>query len=261
VSGLHLHRLSVAYGEVTVVDEVSMDAASGSWLGLIGPNGAGKTTLLRAMTGLVPHQGTVTAGGEEVRALSRRGLARLIAYVPQRPSIPQGLAVADYVLLGRTPHISYLGYEGRHDLDVVADVMRRLEIGRLAGRGLGTLSGGEVQRVIVARAMAQEAPIMLLDEPTNALDVGHQQEVLELVDDLRRERKLTIVTAMHDLSLAGQFAEELVLMDRGRVIVAGSASDVLTEDAIRRHYGASVRVLRDGARIAVVPQRPVRQIE
>jgi iron complex transport system ATP-binding protein len=261
MTALRLREVSVAYGEVTVVDEVSIDAASGSWLGLIGPNGAGKTTLLRAMAGLVPHRGMVAADGNEVRRLSRRKLARLIAYVPQRPSIPPNLAVADYVLLGRTPHIAYLGYEGRHDLDVVADVMRRLEIDRLTRRALGTLSGGEVQRVIVARALAQEAPIMLLDEPTSALDVGHQQDVLELVDDIRQERGLTVVTAMHDLSLAGQFAERLVLMDGGRVIRAGGASAVLTEDIIRRHYGASVRVLHDGGRIAVVPQRPVRQVE
>jgi iron complex transport system ATP-binding protein len=261
MTGVTLRGLSVAYDGLAVVDRISLDVPSGTWLGLIGPNGAGKTTLLRATAGLVPHQGTVAVGGDEARSLSRRSLARAIAYVPQRPSIPAGLGVADYVLLGRTPHISYFGSEGRRDLSLVRDVLERLDIGHLAGRALGTLSGGEVQRAILGRALAQEAPVLLLDEPTSALDVGHQQEVLELLDELRQERKLTVITAMHDLTLAGQFAEELVLMDRGRIVIGGPAAEVLTEDAIRLHYGASVRVLRDGEGIAVVPRRSGRAAE
>jgi iron complex transport system ATP-binding protein len=155
------------------------------------------------------------------------------------------MTVADYVLLGRTPYIAYLGTEGRHDLEVSARVIDRLQLSAFKERPLGSLSGGEVQRVLLARALAQEAPVLLLDEPTAALDVGHQQHVLELVDELRHEHYLTVLSAMHDLTLAGQFADELLLLDAGRAVAAGPAREVLTEATIRRHYGASVRILEE----------------
>jgi iron complex transport system ATP-binding protein len=171
------------------------------------------------------------------------------------------MTVADYVTLGRTPYIPYLGMEGSRDLEVVSAVLERLELAPLADRPLGSLSGGEGQRAVLARALAQEAPVLLLDEPTAALDVGHQQQVLELVDELRRERGLTVLSAMHDLTLAGQFAEQLVLLDDGRTVASGPARAVLTEATIRRHYGASVRILVDAdGGIAVLPTRTGRLV-
>jgi iron complex transport system ATP-binding protein len=259
VSGIELAGVSVAYAGVPVLSEVSVAVPAGGWLGLIGPNGAGKTTMLRAVAGLVSHSGRIRIGGGLLSAIGRRRAARLVAYVPQRPQVPASMPVTDYVLLGRTPHVSYLGTEGPRDLAAAAAVMERLGLTPFAGRPLGSLSGGEAQRAILARAMAQESPVLLLDEPTAALDVGHQQHVLELVDELRAERGLTVVSAMHDLTLAGQFSDELLLLDAGRAVAAGPAGAVLTEEAIRRHYGASVRVLQDpDGGVVVLPTRPTR---
>lgn len=251
-----LHGVSVDLDDFRAVDDLSAEVPSGAWVGLIGPNGAGKTTLLRAVLGLVPHGGRITLDGRDHATLSRRDLSRAVALVPQSPQCPPEMPVADYVLLGRTPFISYLGTESRHDLDVVVDVVDRLDLGGLVRRPLHTLSGGELQRVVLARALAQQAPVLLLDEPTSALDVGHQQQVLELVEDLRREQELTIVSAMHDLTLAGQFADRLLLVSNGRLVALGSPAEVLTEHTIGEHYGASVRVLHDECGgVVVVPTR------
>src|SRR5690606_39771859 len=160
--------------------------------------------------------------GRPAGRLRRRERARLVALVPQSPVVPEGITVADYVLLGRTPHLRPLGAEGPQDLAVVHDALALLDLVPVAGRSVSSLSGGERQRVLIARALAQGAPIVLLDEPTTALDVGHQQQVLELVDDLRRCRGLSVVSTMHDLTLAGQYADRLVLLDAGRVVVERS---------------------------------------
>jgi iron complex transport system ATP-binding protein len=253
---VEITEISVAYDRATALRGVSVRATAGGWLALIGPNGAGKTTLLRAVAGLVDFSGEVRILATPLSALNRRRLAQLVAYVPQRPQTPASMAVTDYILLGRTPYIAYLGTESRNDLAVVARVVKRLELESLADRPLGSLSGGEVQRAVLGRALAQEAPVLLLDEPTAALDVGHQQQVLELIDELRREADLTVISAMHDLTLAGQFADQLLLLDGGREVVAGPARVVLTEAIISRHYGASVRILDDPeGGVMVLPTR------
>jgi iron complex transport system ATP-binding protein len=252
-----LRGVSVAYDGVPALRSVDVTVPAGGWLCLVGPNGAGKTTLLRSIGGLVSvARGEVLIGESPVAVLGRREVARLVARVPQRPDAPPAMTVVDYVLLGRTPHIPYLGVEGASDLRIVTGVLERLELTPLAGRRLETLSGGELQRVIVAVALAQESPVLLLDEPTAALDVGHQLQVLELVDELRRERSLTVVSAMHDLTLAGQFADELVLLSEGLVVASGEPRTVLTPDIVARHYGAAVRILEDDdGRVHVLPSR------
>jgi iron complex transport system ATP-binding protein len=256
VTALLLDNVSVAYDGSPAVTGLSLGVPAGAWVGLVGPNGAGKTTLLRATARLVACSGDVLVDGLPLSSLSRRRLARLIAFVPQRPEIPESMAVFDYVMLGRTPYIPYLGAEGRRDIEVVRDVLGRLGLAPLRARALGSLSGGELQRVVLARALAQQAPVLLLDEPTAALDVGHQQQVLELVDALRREHGLTVLSAMHDLTLAGQFTDSLVLMSAGRAAAWGPACAVLTESLIHEHYGASVRVLEDPAGgVVVIPLR------
>jgi iron complex transport system ATP-binding protein len=165
------------------------------------------------------------------------------------------MRVVDYVLLGRTAHLGFFEVEGDADLDVAVKALADLDAGPLADRTVDTLSGGERQRIVIARALAQESPVLLLDEPTTALDVGHQQEVLDLVDRLRSERNLTVLATMHDLTLAGQYADLLVMLDAGVVAAAGSADEVLTEEAVNRHYGARVRVVPDEAGPIVVPVR------
>lgn len=256
MSGLDLRDVSVSYNGTRAVDSLSLEVPGGTWLGLVGPNGAGKTTVLRSIAGLVAIEGRITLGGALISELPRRQLARAVAFVPQRPVIPEGIAVVDYVMLGRTPHISYLGSEGRNDRRVVSSVIGRLELAGFSSRPLSSLSGGEVQRAVLARALAQEARVLLLDEPTSALDVGRAQEVLELVDDLRTGDGLTVVSAMHDLTLAGHFPERLVMFDRGRAVASGSAAEVLTSETIRRYYRATVSVLEEpGGGISVIPTR------
>ena len=255
---IELDAVSVAYGSgPRVVDALNEQVASGEWIALIGPNGAGKSSVLRAIAGLLDHEGRIVVDGRPTSELRRRDLARAVAYVPQQPVLPSDMTVVDYVLLGRTAYIGYFGVEGRRDRAICADLVERLELSAFAGRRLDTLSGGELQRLVLARALAQEAPILLLDEPTSALDIGHQQQALELVDRLRRDHGLTVLSAMHDLTLASQFADRLLLLQRGVVVARGAAPEVLTESNIATHYGAVVRVLRDDdGRVVVVPMRP-----
>jgi len=250
-TALELDRVVVRLGGRNVVDGVSFSVEPGDWVTLIGPNGAGKTSLLRAIAGLVGHRGEIRLNGDPLHALRRRAVARRVALVPQAPLMPAGLSVEEYVLLGRTPYVSYVGREGRGDLAAAASAMVRLDLAELASRQLGTLSGGERQRAVLARALAQEAPLLLLDEPTSALDAGRQQEALELIDGLRLDAGLTVVAAMHDLTLAGLYAPKLLLLSGGRIVAEGAAAEVLTEPLIEEHYGARVRVLEG----AVIPVR------
>jgi iron complex transport system ATP-binding protein len=256
MSGLALDRVSVVRDRREVLHELTVRLPPGGWLALIGPNGAGKSTALLAAAGLLPHRGGVVVDGVDRRRLGAGELARRLAYVAQEPTLPPDIPVVDYVLLGRRPHLSYLGRESRRDLDVVADVLDRLDLSGLAGRPLGELSGGERQRVVLGRALAQQPRVLLLDEPTSALDLGRQQRALELLDGLRREDGLTVVTAVHDLTLAGQFADQLVLLSGGRAVAVGTAAEVLTEQTLGAAYEARVRVLTqpDGT-VAVLPVR------
>ena len=232
---------------------------SGEWLCLIGPNGAGKSSVLRAAAGLVPYTGSVAINQTEIPAASARWRAQHIAYVPQAPVIPTDMSVYEYVLLGRNPYINYFSSETSHDRDVIDRVLDRLDLVQFYTRKLGTLSGGEVQRLVIARALAQEAPVLLLDEPTSALDIGHQQQALELVDSLRREQGLTIISAMHDLTLAGLYADRLVLMHEGHRVAEGTAKQVLRSETLAEFYGVSARVHHEAdGTVVVIPQRSSR---
>jgi iron complex transport system ATP-binding protein len=254
-TGIVLSDLSVSYGEREVVRAVSLGVNPGEWLGLIGPNGAGKSSILRAVAGLVAFKGVVTFGPDEEQP-SRRRASQLVAYLPQRPELPPTMTVGDYILLGRSPYIPLFATERQHDQRAAEEVVKRLALTAFAERRLGELSGGEAQRVVLARALTQGAPVLLLDEPSAALDLGEGQRVLELVDELRHERGLTVISAMHDLGIIGQFADRLAVLVEGRLIEVGVARAVLTEAAIERHFGASVRLVDDGhGGIVVVPVR------
>jgi iron complex transport system ATP-binding protein len=254
-TGVDLIDLSVAYGERVAVSAVSLRVSPGEWLGLIGPNGAGKSSMLKALAGLVPFEGTVTFG-PAAEVPSRRRSSQLVAFLPQRPELPATMTVSDYILLGRTPYIPLFGKERDHDHRAADAVVKRLGLIAFADRRLGELSGGEAQRVVLARALTQGAPVLLLDEPSAALDLGEGQRVLELVDELRRERELTVISAMHDLGIVGQFADRLAVLVDGHLVQVGLARDVLTAAAIERYFGASVRLVDDGrGGIVVVPVR------
>ena len=253
MSAIGLDGVTVTLGGRAVVRDVTAEVEVGEWVALIGPNGAGKTSLLRAVAGLLPCDGIVRLDGVPLVELGRRERAQRLALVPQEPRTPPWLTVAEYVLMGRTPYLRPLAREG--DREATARALSRLELEELAERPLGTLSGGERQRVVVARALAQEAPIVLLDEPTASLDIGHQQQALDLLDALRAADGLTLVAAMHDLTLAAQYADRVLLLDAGRVVADGSPAEVLTEAALAEHYGARVRVVNLDEGIAVLPAR------
>jgi iron complex transport system ATP-binding protein len=256
MSSLGFECLNVRYGEQEALFALTDQVRPGEWLCLIGPNGAGKSSALRAVAGLVPYRGTITVDGAPLAMRSPRRRAALVAYVPQSPLMPDDMTGSEYVLLGRNPYVSYFGSETKHDRMLVDDVVERLDLHEFAHRRLGTLSGGERQRLVIARAIAQEAPILLLDEPTSALDIGHQQQALELVDRLRREHGLTVVSAMHDLTLAGLYADRLSLLHQGHVVATGAAAHVLRPDILSEFYGVSVSVHHepDGT-VVVVPRR------
>lgn len=246
---IHWADVEVRYNGGFRLGPITVEVGDGDWVGLIGPNGAGKSTMLKAAIDLVAHDGVITLAN----GVRRPG--RDIAWMPQRPQLPDGMSVADYVLLGRTPHIAYLSSEGRVDIESVTAALEKLGLTPLAHRPLGTLSGGEAQRAVLARALAQEAPVLLLDEPTASLDIGHAIEVLEVIDDLRRTERLTVVTAVHDLTLAGRFAERLVLLAGGQVCADGKPDEVLTEESLKAHYGAGIRVIHDVDGPTVIPSR------
>jgi iron complex transport system ATP-binding protein len=258
VNAISARGVTVSLGGRAVVHAVDLDVPRGQWVGLIGPNGAGKTTLLRALAGLVPHEGAIALHDRPTTELGRRDWSLLVAVVPQEPVTPPWMTVAEYVLLGRTPHLGRLARESSGDRAAVRRTLARLDLLDHRSRLLGTLSGGERQRVVVARALAQEASIVLLDEPTAALDIGHQQQALELLDTLRSESELTLVAAMHDLTLAAQYADRMILLDHGEVEADGPPASVLTQESIARHYDAYIRVVRVDDRLAVVPARPGR---
>jgi iron complex transport system ATP-binding protein len=255
VPAVEVVDLRVTLGGAPILHGVDLTVETGEWVTVIGPNGAGKSTLLRAVGGLLPVSGTVALFGTPSARLHRRHRARVVATVAQSPVVPPGMAVFDYVLLGRTPYIPPLGRESATDLTAVAEVLDRLDLTGFAARPLATLSGGERQRVFLARALAQGATLLLLDEPTSALDIGHQQEVLELVDQLRRDHALTVLATMHDLSIAGEYADRMVLLDAGRVVATGPPDEVLTEELLATHYRARVRVIEGAHGPVVVPVR------
>ena len=256
MSSLGFECLNVRYGDEEAVFALTDVVKPGEWLCLIGPNGAGKSSALRAVAGLVPYRGTITVDGAPLDIRSPRRRASLVAYVPQAPLMPDDMTGFEYVLLGRNPYIGYFGAETKHDRALVSDLLERLDLSHFAARRVGTLSGGERQRLVIARAMAQEAPILLLDEPTSALDIGHQQQALELVDRLRRDTGLTVVSAMHDLTLAGLYADRLSLLHGGHVVASGSPQQVLRPETLGEFYGVSVTVHHepDGT-VVVVPRR------
>ena len=256
MSSIEFCDVRVRYGRSDVVRGFTDTVRSGEWLGLIGPNGAGKSSLLKAVVGVVPFTGDVIVDGASLALRSRTRRAAVVAYVPQDPLMPSDMTGFEYALLGRAPYVGYFGTESRSDRAMVADVLDRLELGAFAHRRLGHLSGGERQRLVIARALATEAPILLLDEPTSALDIGHQQQALELVARLRTDHGLTVISALHDLTLAGLYSDRLALLHEGVVVASGEPETVLRPETLAEFYGVRVSVHRepDGT-IVVIPRR------
>jgi iron complex transport system ATP-binding protein len=240
-----LRGVTVAYRGKPVVRDVDLDIGAGERVALIGPNGAGKSTLLRAITGLVrPTVGRVTLAGEPVDTLDATAVARRIAVVPQQATLPFATRVEEVVALGRLPHEDPIRGARPADRAAVAAAIERVGVGHLLGRDARELSLGERQLVLIALAVAQAAPILVLDEPTVHLDLRHQVGTMELLVDLNERDGATIVAVLHDLGLAAMFFPRLVLLDGGRVVGDGPASEVLAPDRIREVFGVDPAIVR-----------------
>lgn len=245
---LSCRGLTAAYNGHKALHDVHLDIVQGEWLGLIGPNGAGKSTLLRSIAGLVSHEGIVKL------ADGRCPTPTDVALLPQNPVLPVGMTVAEYALLGRTAHLGWLSRESREDRRIVSAVLQRLELTKLTGRPIVTLSGGETQRVLLARALAQQASTLLLDEPTSALDIGHRTVVLELLEELRHTERLTIVSAMHDLTVAAYFVDRLALIHHGRILAYGAPEEVIDAQLLSEVYETPLTVRYIENHILVLPK-------
>lgn len=242
---LRIENLFVSYNSREILHGVSLDVQSGELLALIGPNGAGKSTLIRAVSGVIPSSaGRVRANGDDFHALTPIQRARYIAVVPQAISLPPAFSVWETVLMGRTPHLGFLGHASRADEELARRALERVHAEGLAERRVGELSGGESQRVLLARALCQSTPILLLDEPTAHLDLQYQVSLLELTRKLVREDNLAVLVALHDLNLAARYADRVALMVDGRIAALGSPREVLTPELISRAYGLPVEVVQ-----------------
>ncbi len=240
---IELENVSLGYDHRVILRDVTIKAKQGQVLGLVGPNGSGKSTLIKGMTRVIDlFSGRILIDGRDVRTIKRDELARLVATVPQSPTLPGAFTAFEVVLMGRTPHLGLLRYEGASDLAIGWQAMEATQTQAFAERRVSELSGGERQRLIIARALAQQPKAMLLDEPTANLDINHQAGILNLVKSLCQERRLTVIIALHDLNLAAQYCDWLVMLNGGKVCAEGTPADILTASNIKKVYGAEVCV-------------------
>jgi iron complex transport system ATP-binding protein len=242
---LKIESLSVSYGPHRVLHDVSLSVQSGEVLALIGPNGAGKSTLIRAISGVIPAQsGRIQTNGAGFNALTPMQRARQLAVVPQAVALPPAFSVLETVLMGRTPYLGFIGQTSDSDEEIARHALQRVDALGLIDRRVGELSGGEAQRVLLARALCQSTPILLLDEPTAHLDLQYQVSLMELIRDLARHDKLAVLTALHDLNLAARYADRVALMVAGVIQAAGTPQEVLTAELISEAYCLPVQVVK-----------------
>jgi iron complex transport system ATP-binding protein len=249
-----------AYSSTPVLDNVCLELAPSELLGIVGPNGSGKSTLIRCIDNILkPQQGSILLDGQEIRRLSRMELARRMGYVPQSspPSFPT--TVFDTVLMGRRPHLSWRSSD--EDIDKVVEILQLLGIEGFALRDFNELSGGEQQKVLLARALAQEASVLLLDEPTSNLDIRQQLEVMDIIKNLVTEREISAIMAIHDLNLASRYADRVVMLNEGEIFVTGEPVSVFTVENIAHIYGVEAMVRNDDGKPYIVPMSPVVKLE
>lgn len=238
--------ITVGYGERQIIRDLDLRIATGELTVIVGPNACGKSTLLRALSRLhAPSQGRVLLDGKDISSLPTKQVAQRLGFLPQSPSAPQGLAVGDLVARGRYPHQPFLQQWSRRDEDAVRLAMRSTRVEHLADRGIDELSGGQRQRVWLALALAQDTPLLLLDEPTTYLDVAHQIEVLELCTRIRDEHGKTLVLVLHDLNQTARYADRVIAMSDGAIRAVGPPAEVFTPETIQEVFGLAARVVDD----------------
>jgi iron complex transport system ATP-binding protein len=240
---LELQNNSLSYGGNKVVDDVSFSVEAGEFFMILGPNGAGKSSLLKLVSGIEKSQsGQINILGRPKSTYSTRDLAKVIALVAQQAPIDFPFSVAETVLMGRSPHLGLLGIEGEKDYAIAREAMCFTGIEQFANRRLDQLSGGERQRVMIARAICQEPKIILLDEPTTALDPAHQLKIMDLMERFRQEKKITVIMVSHDLNLAALYSDRLLLMKNGRVVVIGTPAEVFVSEFLEKSYECNLLI-------------------
>ena len=236
---IETQNIELNYGRKAVLKDITFQVTPGEMVGLIGPNGSGKSTLIRALSRIIPpHSGKILLDGKDITRIPRRDLARSIGVVPQIPLLPNTFTAFEIVLMGRNPHLGPFQYEGQKELAIAWQAMERTGTQSLARRRISELSGGEIQCLVIARVLAQETEAILLDEPTANLDIGRQLEILDLIKKLCSENNLTVLAALHDLNLAAQYCDRLILINDGRVRAEGIPGEVITPQNIKEVYGA-----------------------
>ena len=235
---LEMQGITLAYGHKVVVKDLTFQIMPGEMVGLVGPNGCGKSTIIKALSRVIsPYSGRILLNGRDISQIPRKDLARLLGVVPQIALLPSAFTAFEIVLMGRNPHLGLFQYEDPRDMAITWRAMGRTSSQHLAERRISELSGGEIQCVVIARALAQDTQAILLDEPTANLDIGRQIEILDLVKGLCRENKLTVIAALHDLNLAAHYCDRVLLINKGRIHAEGTPIEVINTENIEQVYG------------------------
>jgi iron complex transport system ATP-binding protein len=239
MTSIELQNVSLGYRHRAVLEDLTFHVMPGEMVGLIGPNGSGKSTVIRALTRIItPQKGRILLDGKDISSIERHRLARILGVVPQLPLLPSAFTGFEVVLMGRNPHLGLFEREGAQDIETTWRAMEMTGTEELARRSVGELSGGQIQSLLMARALAQETEAIHLDEPTANLDIGRQIEILDLIKRLCRQQNLAVLAALHDLNLASQYCNRLVLINNGRLYRHGTPSEVVTSQNIAEVYGA-----------------------
>ena len=240
---LEIENINLDYGQRSVIRNLSFHLCPGEFLGLVGPNGCGKTSVIKSLSRvLIPSSGRILLDGKEVSGIPRNELARLIGVVPQNPSLPETFTVFEVVILGRNPHLGLLSAETARDMAIVWQAMERTGITHLAKRRIGELSGGEKQRVTIARVLAQEPQVILLDEPTANLDISQQMGIMDLITGMCRDKNIAGLIAIHDLNVAAQYCTRIIMLKDGKMYAEGTPGEVITAENVREVFDAETSI-------------------
>ena len=255
MSSITIDQVTFAYKETNILDNVSLHISDGELVSIVGQNGTGKTTLLRLVGGLIrPTAGKIFLNDEDVNSLSHQNRAKAVSFAPQNPTLPSQVSVFDFVMLGRNAHLSLLEWESSTDIETVKEALESTGIGTLSNRNITELSSGELQRVMVAMSIVQQAKVSLLDEPTSNLDIANQSSIMKLILKNHESRQSTTLITMHDLTLSALYSERMILLHKGKVYADGLPSEVLSKTNIKSTYGVDTEIInhpRTGSPIVV----------